>query len=153
MMWTRPVEAQVSQATRASGSWVRISSRIASEIWSQILSGCPSVTDSEVNRCLAINFVLHVCGESCTASYTSIKFAQTKTLRTEALSVCTLIFRFPAGFGTLCSSHRLSGFTGPVPSAALDKSVFSCFLKDILSSLRQIVKKSITLFRHLNEID
>ncbi len=50
-------------------------------------------------------------------------------------------------------SHRLSGFTGPVPSAALDKSVFSCFLRDILSSLRQIVKKSITLFRHLNEID
>ena len=26
------------------------------EIWSQILSGCPSVTDSEVNRCLAICF-------------------------------------------------------------------------------------------------
>src|SRR5918998_6360381 len=25
--------------------------RIASEIWSAILSGCPSVTDSEVNRC------------------------------------------------------------------------------------------------------
>ena len=39
------------------------------------------------------------------------------------------------------------------PLGAMDKSVFSCFLRDILSSLRQIVKKSITLFRHLNEID
>src|SRR5699024_1081859 len=55
MMWTRPVDTQVSQATRASGSWVRISSRMASEIWSQILSGCPSVTDSDVKRCLAIH--------------------------------------------------------------------------------------------------
>src|SRR5699024_3285484 len=55
MMWTRPVDTQVSQATRASGSWARISSRMASEIWSQILSGCPSVTDSDVKRCLAID--------------------------------------------------------------------------------------------------
>src|SRR5690606_10169371 len=39
----------VSTATRANGSCSRIASRIASEIWSQTLSGCPSVTDSEVN--------------------------------------------------------------------------------------------------------
>jgi hypothetical protein len=40
----------VSHATRASGSWSRIASRIASETWSQTLSGWPSVTDSEVSR-------------------------------------------------------------------------------------------------------
>ena len=44
-----PVLTMVSQATRAEGSFSRIPSRMASEIWSQILSGCPSVTDSDVN--------------------------------------------------------------------------------------------------------
>src|ERR1041384_3853853 len=43
-----PVVTSVSQATRASGSGPRIASRTASEIWSAILSGCPSVTDSDV---------------------------------------------------------------------------------------------------------
>src|SRR5215204_5094781 len=38
-----------SQATRAVGVWVSDQSSTASEIWSQILSGCPSVTDSEEN--------------------------------------------------------------------------------------------------------
>ena len=37
-----------SQATRACRSSLRNASRIASEIWSQTLSGCPSETDSEV---------------------------------------------------------------------------------------------------------
>ena len=31
-------------------SFVKNSSKIASEIWSQTLSGCPSVTDSDVNK-------------------------------------------------------------------------------------------------------
>ena len=35
---------------RPRGSWARMASRTASEIWSQILSGCPSVTDSEVKK-------------------------------------------------------------------------------------------------------
>src|ERR1700749_5127144 len=47
---TRPVAVRVSQATRLVGSSARQASRIASEIWSAILSGCPSVTDSEVNK-------------------------------------------------------------------------------------------------------
>src|SRR3954470_18860639 len=47
---TRPVVTSVSTATRLPGSCSRSASRIESEIWSQILSGCPSVTDSEVNR-------------------------------------------------------------------------------------------------------
>jgi hypothetical protein len=55
---TRPVVVAVSQATRASGSSRMIASRIASETWSHILSGCPSVTDSEVNRYWAASTML-----------------------------------------------------------------------------------------------
>src|SRR5215210_2956157 len=48
---TSPVVTSVSQATRALGSCSIAASRIVSEIWSAILSGCPSVTDSLVKRC------------------------------------------------------------------------------------------------------
>src|SRR3954470_10547173 len=47
---TRPVFTSVSHATRPVGSSRSTASRTPSEIWSAILSGCPSVTDSEVNR-------------------------------------------------------------------------------------------------------
>ncbi len=40
----------VSQATRAALSCASMPSRMASETWSQTLSGWPSVTDSEVRR-------------------------------------------------------------------------------------------------------
>src|SRR6266536_1627010 len=48
-----PVVTRVSHATRAAGSLAMMASSTASEIWSAILSGCPSVTDSEVKtwRC------------------------------------------------------------------------------------------------------
>src|SRR5712692_1296155 len=45
-----PVVTSVSQATRPLGSCLMTSSRTASEIWSAILSGWPSVTDSDVNK-------------------------------------------------------------------------------------------------------
>jgi hypothetical protein len=45
-----PVVTRVSQATRANLSCPMMASKMASEIWSATLSGCPSVTDSEVNR-------------------------------------------------------------------------------------------------------
>src|SRR5579864_9155299 len=45
---TKPVAAEVSHATRALGSCDRMASSTASEIWSHTLSGCPSVTDSDV---------------------------------------------------------------------------------------------------------
>src|SRR3989442_62828 len=45
-----PLVIAVSQATRACGSWVSMPSSTASDTWSQTLSGCPSVTDSEVSR-------------------------------------------------------------------------------------------------------
>src|SRR4051812_9534751 len=47
---TSPVLTSVSQATRPVGSSRITASRTPSEIWSATLSGCPSVTDSEVNR-------------------------------------------------------------------------------------------------------
>src|SRR5437016_4774493 len=50
MTTQRPLVIAVSQATRAAGSCPSIPSRTASETWSQILSGCPSVTDSDVRR-------------------------------------------------------------------------------------------------------
>src|SRR5262249_39131203 len=46
---TSPVVIRVSQATRPLGSSARTTSSTESEIWSAILSGCPSVTDSELN--------------------------------------------------------------------------------------------------------
>ena len=59
--WTWPVVSMVSTATRLFGSWRSRSSRIASLIWSAILSGWPSVTDSDVNRRCATNasFISH----------------------------------------------------------------------------------------------
>ena len=48
--WTSPVVTIVSTATRLCGSCSSMASRIASLTWSQILSGWPSVTDSEVNK-------------------------------------------------------------------------------------------------------
>src|SRR3954447_24562603 len=49
-MCTWPVVIMVSTATRLRGSWSSIASRMESLIWSAILSGWPSVTDSEVKR-------------------------------------------------------------------------------------------------------
>src|SRR5689334_3503421 len=55
---TSPVFTSVSHATRPLGSSAITASRTPSEIWSAILSGCPSVTDSEVNR----NSLSESCG-------------------------------------------------------------------------------------------
>jgi hypothetical protein len=46
--WMRPVVAIVSTATLESGSWASIASRMVSDMRSHTLSGCPSVTDSDV---------------------------------------------------------------------------------------------------------
>src|SRR5205814_1173159 len=47
---TSPVVISVSQATRPVGSSASTASSTESEIWSATLSGCPSVTDSDVKR-------------------------------------------------------------------------------------------------------
>src|SRR3546814_12035439 len=52
----KPVLTIVSQATRARLPWARLASRTASEIWSALLSGGPSATDTEAQRGLAIGF-------------------------------------------------------------------------------------------------
>src|SRR5512143_1506034 len=57
-MSASPVVTSVSQATRPTGSSLRIASRMESEIWSAILSGCPSVTDSDVKRLRFLPMVL-----------------------------------------------------------------------------------------------
>src|SRR4051794_9358429 len=57
---TRLFLTSVSAATRERGSWARIASSTASEIWSATLSGCPSDTDSDVNRKSLI-----ACAPSC----------------------------------------------------------------------------------------
>src|SRR5919112_737366 len=49
-MCTWPVVIIVSTATRLRGSCASMASRIESLIWSAILSGWPSVTDSDVKR-------------------------------------------------------------------------------------------------------
>ena len=53
-----PVVVEISQATRLNGSPFNNSSKIASDIISHILSGCPSVTDSEVKTLFSILFFL-----------------------------------------------------------------------------------------------
>src|ERR1700722_5463387 len=55
---TCPVVIRVSTATRLPGSSLIMASRMTSLIWSAILSGWPSVTDSEVNRRRATSFLL-----------------------------------------------------------------------------------------------
>jgi len=57
VMMAMPVVTRVSAATRPYLSAPRMASRMESEIWSATLSGCPSVTDSEVNRCGLIAFM------------------------------------------------------------------------------------------------
>ena len=62
VMMAMPVVTRVSQATRPCLSPSSMASNIESEIWSATLSGCPSVTDSEVNRCGLIAFIhYHPC--------------------------------------------------------------------------------------------
>ena len=75
-----------------------------------------------------------------------------KAPRAESSERCTLIFRFPAGFGTFCFRTGCRASQGLSPQPLLI-SRYSVVTFSILSLLRQIVKKSITLFRHYSEID
>src|SRR6476619_1774478 len=87
---TRPVVISVSQATRPWGSSERTASRTESEIWSATLSGCPSVTDSDVNeydRVLIAGPLASFVGQAA-AHQTPCQLAQRATLehRADALS-------------------------------------------------------------------
>src|ERR1700704_3371184 len=61
---TRPVVISVSQATRPMGSSLRTASRTESEIWSAILSGWPSVTDSDVKVKERFGMVARLAGRN-----------------------------------------------------------------------------------------
>src|SRR5690348_11566858 len=81
----RPVVSIVSQATREKGSPPSAASTTASETWSAILSGWPSVTDSEVKRnplsmviscAWGVGFCTVKLGpDNCRASYHSVQLA------------------------------------------------------------------------------
>src|SRR5437588_10608812 len=89
-MTATPVVTSVSQATRPFVSCFMTSSSTASEIWSAILSGWPSVTDSDVNKKLrkaSLKLILlrdlrgtHGCKHRCVFStllnLTKLSFAQ-----------------------------------------------------------------------------
>src|ERR1019366_3947485 len=60
---TSPVVKSVSQATRLAGSPSSMAWSTASEIWSAILSGCPSVTDSEVNVVFTLSSHFSLVGD------------------------------------------------------------------------------------------
>src|SRR5690349_22658150 len=59
-----PVVTRTSQATRPEGSLAITASSTASEIWSAILSGCPSVTDSEVKICRCVSAIRALLGHT-----------------------------------------------------------------------------------------
>ena len=60
-----------------------------------------------------------------TASYTFIKLMQQKNALNRSSERLHSYLSVSRRIWHLMLTHRLSGFTGPVPSAALDKSVFS----------------------------
>src|SRR6266566_509203 len=65
---TRPVVISVSQATRPEGSSLSTASRTESEIWSAILSGWPSVTDSDVKEKERLGIAVSLSGEELRSS-------------------------------------------------------------------------------------
>ena len=117
MMWTRPVEQVVSQATRAPGSCARMASRMASEIWSQILSGCPSVTEFGREK------ELWTLGKASYKIFGRNATVETKSAQPERLRAVTLIFRFPAGLGTLRIHAGCRASSGLFPQPLL----ISCY--------------------------
>src|SRR5438067_10592458 len=61
---TSPLFTSTSQATRLLGSFARCASRIESAMNSHTLSGCPSLTDSEVNTWdVSVGFIFLLVGD------------------------------------------------------------------------------------------
>src|SRR5699024_4478829 len=119
MTMTIPVVQHVSHATQLMGSCSISASRIASEIWSHILSGCPSVTDSDVNNNFSITSSPFLCSGASLSSGRPVQLSlsdrsvgaqctvnalfQRKTARTSGLSIYRnnpLIVRSLAQVGT-----------------------------------------------------
>ena len=104
----------------AKEAFSRMASRMASEIWSQILSGWPSVTDSDVNRTLDI--------KSCLLKKYRVRKATCREQKTcagcEPKAHVNAYLSVPRRNWHLTLARRLPGFIGPVPSATLDKLLF-----------------------------
>jgi hypothetical protein len=90
-----------------------IASRMLSEIWSAILSGCPSVTDSEVKSTRLLMFFL-----------LTIKTPSFLSKEGEILPFSHLLD--PCGiyrnWHRLAQANGCRAVIGPVPQASLDKS-------------------------------
>ena len=119
MQSTMPVSTMVSHATRALLSCSRIASSTASEIWSQILSGCPSVTDSDVNKVLAMKFFLSVSLGKVSKKRHPYRVSKI-FVQTPHLSV------IPQELAPYRISDWLPGFTGPVPPPLLIRYKVFC---------------------------
>ena len=88
-----------------------MASSTASEIWSQILSGCPSVTDSEVKKYLLIFYIL---------STLSGRVHKKTPAGRRGMNYAYIASSFvTAGFGTL--QTQVAGLHRAVPSTSLDK--------------------------------
>src|SRR5215813_11768577 len=83
----KPVFARVSSATRELESSASKASSTASEIWSHILSGWPSETDSDVNK----KSFSGINGGSLESSWSKLDIKQRRTIALSANSSETLI--------------------------------------------------------------
>ena len=135
---TRPVVAAHSHATREYGSTARCASSTLSLRISQTLSGCPSVTDSDVKSFFIKNeppfHIVCPSKRSCSAVCAHFAFWQNKTPREkrDEDSIAHLSAN-AAGIGTL-RARRLPGFTGPVPQPLLIRHIFLCCGYDSISA-------------------
>ena len=114
MQSTMPVSTMVSHATRAWLSCSRIASSTASEIWSQILSGCPSVTDSDVNKVLAIKFFLSVSLGKVSKKRHPYRVSKIFCTNPSSLG-------YTAGIGTVSHQRLVAGLHRTCSSTTLDK--------------------------------
>ena len=107
MTITIPVVVQVSHATRLIGSCSINASRMASEMASHILSGCPSVTDSEVNNVMSlfiVNLLYH--------------FGIYKGYRGLPVSIYPPILQVNPSFSTIAFNSSMNSFSGFCTSAS-----------------------------------
>ncbi len=99
-MTTVPCITRVSQSTLAFGSLQKIASKTLSETWSATLSGCPSPTDSDVNRYLPSFFMVVSFSLSCSWSLLPELFLKRLSPFLEvtafwgAVVVCGFVFLF-----------------------------------------------------------
>ena len=153
-MWTRPVDAQVSQATGVGVVGQDLVEDGVGDLVTDLVGMAlgDGLGRKQMILCHFCTSLALGCVLLLTASYTFIKLMQQKNAPNRSSERCTLIFRFPAGFGTLCSRTGCRASQGLSPQPLLI-SRYSVCPGNILSLLRRNVKKRCTLFRHFLEND